>query len=507
MTRSRRSLSAALGALVVLAAALTPVALLPVAAQDGGWSNPTNISRSAIRSWFPDIKVDVTGMVHVVWCETERKRDGHEAESIHYARWDGYYWSEPRSIVAQQADIRRNALAIGAGELLMVYNQTSMAHMGLVLSAAPLDQAWLAPAWSEARTVNAFGGTYYADMDVDARGVVHLLFDDWGFDPEERSMGGFADIYYRRSTDNGRSWSVPANLSSSTYGSSRGQLKIDAAGGLHATWDEGWDRLSGMGEAHHSVYRYSGDGGNTWSPPVTVSSPVTGTEQLVSAADGRGGVLLVWRMRRSDEIYYRWSQDGGAEWSRAEPIPGVWSREWGIPFDLYDTAVDSGGNMHLLLVARAEPAFGVSLQVYHLVWDGAAWSTPTIVWQGSGYPEYPRLAISEGNHLHAVWFVRDDLWIGKTYNVWYSDLVVPAPRQTPAPTLTPIPSPTATPTATPFPSPTPYPTLIATGHRDLQDDLTSASELPAVMRLGLALAPVAALLVIAVVVRRLWRRV
>ena len=507
MNRSLRPLATALGVLLVALAALAPSVLPRAAAQEGGWSNPTNISRSAIRSWFPDIKVDVTGMVHVVWCETQRERDGREAESIHYARWDGYHWSEPHSIVAQQADIRRNALAIGAGELLLVYNQTSMAHMGLVMSAAPLDQAWLAPAWSRARTVNAFGGTYYSDMDVDARGTVHLLFDDWGYDAETDSMKGFADIYYRRSADNGRSWSVAENLSSSPYGSSRAQLKIDATGGLHATWDEGWDRLSGMGEAHHSIYRYSADGGDTWSPPVTVSSPITGTEQLVSAADGQGSVLLVWRVRDRDEIYYRWSTDGGVEWTDAEQIPGVWSREWGIPFDIYETAVDSAGNMHLLVVGRAEPAFGASLQLYHVVWDGAAWSQPTIVWQGAGYPEYPRLAISEGNHLHAVWFVRDDLWVGKTYNIWYSDLVVPVPRQTPAPTLTPLPSPTTTPSVTPFPSATPYPTLASIAHRELHDDLTSGSELPAVKRLGVALAPVAALLLITIVFRRLWRRI
>ena len=442
----------------------------------------------------------MTGKVHVVWCETERRRDGREYEAIHYARWDGYYWSEPRSIVAAQPDIRRNAIALGAGELLMVHNETSMVRMGLVFTAAPLEQAWLAPAWSRPRTVNAFGGTYLADIDVDAAGTAHLLFDDWGYDEEEDRIGGLADIYYRRSTDQGRSWSVPVNLSRSGLGSSRAQIKIDPAGGLHATWDEGWDRLTGLGEADHSTYRYSSDGGLTWTQPLTVAAPITGTEQLVSGADGRGGVLLLWRLVDEAEIYYQWTSDGGQQWTEPAPIPGVYSRPWGIPFDLYETATDSAGNIHALVVGRDEPTLEASLQLYHLVWDGREWSEPAVLWEGEGYPEYPRLTVSEGNRLHAVWFVRDDLWLGKTYDVWYSERTVAAPRHSPAPTLTPLPSPTFTPTATPQPSATPYPTLAPADHEGAPPSrLTTDSEVAGVLRLGIALAPIGALLAVLMV--------
>lgn len=505
----RRTAHPAIVAVLACLVALLLAVPTPGAAQapETGWSTPTNISRSPLRSWFPDIKVDATGKVHIVWCETERRRDGREYESINYARWDGYYWSEPRDIVAAQPDIRRNAIAVGAsGDLLMVHNQTSMVRMGLVLSTAPLEQAWLAPAWSPPRTVNAFGGTYMADMDVDSEGTVHLLFDDWGYDQEEGRVGGYADIFYRRSTDHGQSWSVPVNLSQSAPGSSRGQIKIDPAGGLHATWDEGWDRLTGIGDADYSVYRYSGDGGLTWSPPVTVSAPMTGTEQFVSGADGRGGVLLVWRVVDAAEIYYQYTADGGKHWSEPAPIPGVYSRPWGIPFDLYETATDSAGNIHVLVVGRAEPTLEASLQLYHLVWDGEAWSEPSVVWQGEGYPEYPRLAVSEGNRLHAAWFVRDDLWLGKTYDVWYSERKVDAPRRRPAPTMTPWPSPTPTDTPTPQPTVTPYPTLAPAGYEEgsLQQ-LTTDSEVVGVMRLGIALAPIAGALLVMLAAARLRR--
>jgi len=498
--------------LAVLACLAMPLLAAPTLgtaqSPESGWSTPYNVSRSSLRSWFPDIKVDDTGKVHVVWCETERRRDGREYESIHYARWDGYYWSDPRSIVAAQPDIRRNAITVGpGGNLIMVHNQTSMVRMGLVYTAAPLEQAWLAPAWSPARTVSAFGGTYMSDLDVDATGTIHLLFDDWGYDRQEDRIGGLADMYYRRSTDQGRTWSVPINLAQSDEGSSRGQIRVDPAGGLHATWDEGWDRLTGLGEAHYSTYRYSGDGGLTWSPPITVAAPITGTEQLVSGADGAGGVLLVWRLVDAAEIYYQWTSDGGKTWTEPAPIPGIYSRPWGVPFDLYETATDSAGNIHVLAVGRAEPTLEAPLELYHLVWDGETWSEPAIVWQGEGYPEYPRLAVSEGNRLHAVWFVRDDLWFGKTYDVWYSEIKVAAPRRTPAPTLTPWPSPTPTATSTPQPTATPYPTLLAAEYTGAPPKhLTRDAEIAGVLRLGIALAPIGAAVLTMLIAAQLRRR-
>jgi len=346
-----------------------------------------------------------------------------------------------------------------------------------------------------------------ADIDVDARGTIHLLFDDWGYDAEDDRVGGFADLHYRRSTDQGRSWSQAVNLSQSAHGSSRGQLKIDPAGGLHATWDEGWDRLSGLGDADYSIYRHSEDGGLTWSQPLTVAAPTTGTAQLVSGADGLGGVLLLWRLVDGPEIYYQWTEDGGGRWSRPASLQGVYARDWGIPFDMYEMATDSAGHIHALVVGRSEPVFGATLQLYHLVWDGSAWSGPTIVWQGEGFPEYPRLAVSGGNHLHAVWFVRDDLWLGRTYDVWYSDLEVAAPHHTPAPTFTPLPSSTPTPTMTPHPTATPYPTLSRARDEGAPSQaLTSDSEAAGVLRVAVSLAPLAGLLLVIAAVSRARRR-
>jgi hypothetical protein len=132
-------------------------------------------------------------------------------------------------------------------------------------------------------------------------------------------------------------------------------------------------------------------------------------------------------------------------------------------------ANDSRNQIHLVLVGRTSER-QQSLNVLHLTWNGSTWSSPEEVATFIGdAPEWPRIAVGNGNQLHVVWFVRDEatLWQSDlaNYKVWYArgsssaPAIPPVPWPTPTPTSTPqeIISPTATPT--PRPSPTATPTL------------------------------------------------
>ena len=61
----------------------------------------------------------------------------------------------------------------------------------------------------------------------------------------------------------------------------------------------------------------------------------------------------------------------------------------------------------------------------HLTWQDGAWSDPDIVTKITGdVPEWPRAAISGGNVLNLVWFVRDqaNIWNSDNahYRIWYT---------------------------------------------------------------------------------------
>jgi hypothetical protein len=143
------------------------------------------------------------------------------------------------------------------------------------------------------------------------------------------------------------------------------------------------------------------------------------------------------------------------------------------------------------------------VSVYHLTWDGERWSEPGLIayYPGSAVPEYPKIAVGQGNRLHVVWFVRSGEGT-EFMRIWYSELGIdappeePVPTPTPTPTLMPTPMPTLTPTVTPFPT-------LGPGDSDVPEGLyTEHDELA---RLVLALSPVLFVVMVAFAIRWLWR--
>ena len=473
------------------------------------WSTPVSLSFPGGFSWFPDLTVDPTGSVHVVWCLTiplEGRRGLRE--QVAYARLRDTEWTSPNDIVPISPDIVRNAIASDArGNLHLIFGG-SVYERGLSLyhQRAFMDDAWSAQAWSAPHLLNQ-GISYMGDIAIDTHNTIHVIYDDAIYRDDTGDAGWVvADIFYRRSDDGGAHWSRPIDIfPSPDTGSARLALEIDSRDTLHVTWDEGWDRLSGEGKPMFGGYTYSTDGGETWAPTTIITHPDSTVAQLTVGSDGQGGVILVWRTTSQDEIFYQWSSDGGRSWGEPAALPAVFARPWQTPFDMYDMATDSAGNIHLLVVGREILDRNAELGIYHLVWDGSDWSRPTKVFSAVGsFPEYPRLVVHAGNQLHAAWFTREgDIWDSTAdRKVWYAEGQLDTPEQpvTLLPTFTPVPS---TPTPTPYPTPTLFPTAHL-GNTGLPNGLRTDHD--DVLRLALALSPVVVLILGIAILRKRWGR-
>lgn len=471
------------------------------------WSDPVNISNTAGSSWFPDLAGDSRGNVHVIWCETMTLGERRSLqEQVFYSMWDGESWSDSNDIVPPSADIIRNAIVVDRRDILhmlfggSVYGQ----NYTLYYHRAYFEEAWSATAWSTPHPVSQ-GDSYMGDIAVDSQGTIHVIYDDTIRYKEDTELA-VADIFYRHLVDGGQMWSPLVNLFPSRFtGSSRPQIEIDSSDTVHVTWDEGWDRLTGFGDPAYGAYTFSSDGGITWSPVLAVTYPITTVAQLTVGSDGRGGVMLVWRATSRDEIFYQWSTDGGHSWGAPSAIPGMLARPWANPFDMYDMTADSAGHIHLVAVGRQVLDRNAPLGVYHLEWDGEAWSDAERIYGGMGFPEYPKIAISQGNQLHVAWFVRERLGNPEgagPHQVWYSNSQSTAPHQRvmPLPTLTSMPL-ALTPLPPPTPTVTPYPTL-SPEDTGLPSGLYTESD--EVLRLAAALSPIVLLILIVVVVRMGW---
>ncbi len=536
----------------------------PAAAQQPGWSPPTPVSdtHKTPSSWFPDLAIGPDGSVHIIWSSglPGKKKEEAGLDLLMYRELRDGKWSQINDIdnTGKGGYTVRNSIIMGHDGKLHI-----LVRAGLITTYrdVPWDAAWSARDWSEPRNING-SGSYFNALATDSKGALHVLWNEAiSDDPKDPKpiCSYCADVFYRRSNDEGKSWSSPINLSQSPQGSVKPQIKIDKADTIHIVWEEGFDWYASKGTPTAAMYRRSRDGGKTWDPPVRFTLPdvippplptpaatpepratpvptpapvPNAPRQITIGLYQNSAPLVVYRGHSTGQIYYQFSEDGGGAWSKTTAIPGIRARDIReTDHDDYSMATDGAGNVHLICSGflNSDTKEDSPLRLLHLIWNGRAWSTPEVIASDESYadldkvtqvdgerlqmyPEWPR-AVIDGNDLHVVWFTRnkDDLYRSDraSYQVWYSvrhldgPAIAPFAVFTPAPTIIP-----STPIPTPAASPTPTISPDVLSARPVDGSL--AWEGPGLVALGAAMLSVIALLALAVgahlMLRRLRRR-
>jgi hypothetical protein len=402
-----------------------------------GWSAPLKLSGETA-GWFPDVAADPFGNVHVVWnggfADTilwakqsalrgysvdappsdVPIRNTHRVEALYYVKRDAHGWTEPNDIalISYASALRSSITADQAGRVHLTHNGVGtlapeqfgsgnfLGSRGIWYTAFDADSPLSAQSLQPPKRISRYHYGYFSDIAVDSHGVIHAIWTE--------SVAGSWSIYYAHSADQGETWSDRVALEER---GGRAQLRIDTRDRLHVVW-ELFDPNALPSQIAGASYSLSSDGGSTWS---RIRFP--DDQQPAIGIDGQGKVLLVFREPRTDRILYRASNDG-ASWSGAAAIPGI---GLGLPrpHDVYDMATDNAGNVHLVVVANRS-ATG-SMALLHLEWDGRQWGPPSVIAGSPHFPEYPRLAIGEGNRLHVVWFDGDRASIDReATGIWYS---------------------------------------------------------------------------------------
>jgi hypothetical protein len=445
--------------------------LVPVAAgQTQGWSQPAPIAQG----WFPDVASDATGQVHVVWASGDTTYD----QVMYVTSKDGQEWSDITDVAAlpqaSGSEATRPALLLDRqGILHMTFRGTTVYY-----SQAPAESARVAANWRVPEPISGEQVGYFSRLAIDSQGRLHMVFTE---NIPTADCPVCYHLFYRRSEDNGQSWSAPLDISSAPNGSAKPQIVIDAQDGIHVVWEAGKGGAYGqLTDPTQVMYAASYDGGKTWTPPVQFGAPTGRSKNIALGLDGKGALLAVWLGLPEDVIYYQVSRNQGRSWSPMQAVPGVWGG-WSVyaaKLDDYALATDSAGSAHLVVVGRTAQD-QTSLGVLHVTWDGSTWSKlETITTLVGDVPEWPRIAVGRGNQLHVVWFVRDQATIFDSdkgnYKVWYTH------GSSPAPAAAPVAQPTVTPTPTArqvvVPTATPLPRLNSAQSRVSVDSLTSEND-------------------------------
>lgn len=307
---------------------------------DGGveWGPPIRLTKDAAASVNPSIAAEAN-FVHVAWWDD---RDGSPKVYVRSSRDAGATWGAKRRI-SQSPGAAFPSIAVQGSRVFVVYVDVSVGHAEVYFTRS-LDQgnSWATPVrlsalpWSSyTPTVAASGGNVYvawtdtrvamtvdtleeeyfrhsADggitWDLEVR-LTRALGNSWApslaAQGEEVGIAWFDDrsgdweIYFKRSTDGGLTWSVDRRLTRSAGPSLRPSLARYGSA-LHLAY---WDHRDGDEEIY---WLTSPDRGKSWSAPqrLTVNAASSVRPSVAAAASG---VHIVWTDERDgdSEVYYK----------------------------------------------------------------------------------------------------------------------------------------------------------------------------------------------------------
>lgn len=242
---------------------------------------------------------------------------------------------------------------------------------------------------------------------------------------------GNLTVYLAASTDDGRTFSAPRQVSDGPQGPERRfpTVAVDAQGTVSVVWlDKRLETPERLGYSHLFVAR-SADGGKSFAPSVDITG---GQENSIChcckpalATHPSAGMMVVYRNERSDirDIYAVRSQDRGTTWSRPAPIE---SFQWNLPacpMNGPSLAMDASGNVHAVWCTGADvagtPLMGspdaIGLKVMYRRFDArtGAWDAPRYLTNGM----HPRLALAADGTPYVTW---------RSEGIWLARLSPPA---------------------------------------------------------------------------------
>lgn len=487
-----------------------------------GWTPPVQISPANVVGWFADLEIDGAGVLHAVWSSSDDAYD----MTVYARSEDGRSWSAPLDVVAMplgpngESYVSRPSLAINAqGEMLMGHHgpADSMYLFDTAHDIATSPRGW------DSEQLAEFG--YHLQPSFSDDGVQHLLMTEFRVGP---ACALCLALTYRQRDGFDGIWSDTLDIAQNpSRGAAKPTMLIEGER-LFLAWESGLDGNRGyVADPAAVLFTASTDNGRTWLRPImldsssaaptpapsagTVAAPVTSmTRNVGIGMDGAGALVAAWWRTPENVMAFRYSLDGGINWSDPQTIPGVWgvgSRSI-TRQDRFVMARDSAGTLHMIAVASMAPDLA-ELALLHFRWEGTAWSQPRVITSSrSDLVEWPDAEIRLGNELHVTYHVRPNALVDEndlgTFATMHTMRVLDAPAVAPValavspPVVVPkppTPLPTPLPTATATPPPEPYVATDTAGPGLPSDIRTENDE---VLTIVLAVAPVALLMLIVV---------
>ena len=344
------------------------------------WSSTQRLTWTAGDSFYPAIAAGPSGQLHLVWQESINGNF-----EIYYKRSTdgGATWLPSQRLTWTLSSSEKPAIAVDpSGHVHVVWSDYATDNWEIIYKRSTNGGV----TWSVSQRLTWTAG--YSERPfllADSSGKLYLVWQDY-------FASGNPEIYFKKSPDGGVNWTASQRLTFNTDESTNTALCIDPSGNLHVLWN---DSTPGNFEIYH---KKSTTGGTTWSANQRLTWTAGGSYVPDTAADTSGNLHTFFHdyTLGPAQIYYKKSPNGGATWSASQRL--TWNS--GASYEP-SIEIDSAGYLHLVWTYYTT---GENNLYYKKSTDGGASWTPgqRLTWT-AGTSEEHDLTIDHSDNLHLVW--------------------------------------------------------------------------------------------------------
>jgi photosystem II stability/assembly factor-like uncharacterized protein len=174
------------------------------------------------------------------------------------------------------------------------------------------------PAWSSSElSIYPIATGNSPAIASDRAGHLHVAFE--GREPDKNVV----DIFYSESSDDGKTWTSPKDVSATPGNSSHPDITVEKGGAIDVVWT---DTTAGV-KTPDIYFSRSTDGGQTWTRAADISNTPGASIEPTVAAGPDNAIHVGWsetsKGEENSEIYYLSSLDGGKTWAKDPLLPAV----------------------------------------------------------------------------------------------------------------------------------------------------------------------------------------
>jgi hypothetical protein len=298
------------------------------------FSAPQNLSNDAPDSASPQVGVDTSGNISVVW-----ENDDITYGIMYRHSTDGVTFSTVANLATNTTGSFGPQMAIGVDGSVSVVWEDDFNFQSDVSFSRSTDQG--ATFSTPKNLSNNSGNSFSAQVAVDLSGNIEVAWTD--------NTPGNNDILFTHSSDGGATFASTKSISSSRGDTGSAQVGVDTNGNIFVAWQDNVPPAF-----NKDVYlARSSDGGTSFSA-ANLSNNVGNSINPFMNVDVSGGINLVWMDRTpgNASIFFTRSTDAGVTFAAAQNL----SNDVGSSSD-GQVLADKNGNLD---VVWSDDASGVN---------------------------------------------------------------------------------------------------------------------------------------------------